>query len=210
MLQIKIKKVLKICIALSLILLTQVVNGQDTSKIYFTTSIGKLMPLGNFSNAYKNSVALNSGIELKISKNNFIQFELDFNAVNYDQQYIDTKSNYLFQQTSSSVFLVGLNGGKNIFLNKKNNAFVSPYIGVGYVNIGEPRLAFDNTKNIITQTVERMQGIYGRSGLRIAYNTNSKLLQTIYIDASYWISNVEVQQSKAQAVSILVGTRIGF
>ena len=55
-----------------------------------------------------------------------------------------------------------------------------------------------------------MLGLYGKGGLRIAYNTGSKLLQTVYIDASYWAADVHVQQSKAQAVSILVGTRIGF
>jgi hypothetical protein len=184
--------------------------AQDSSKLFFSTSVGVLSPLSKFSNAYKTSLALNSGVEYKISKNNFLQFVLDFNAVNYDQQVKDASSNYLFQNTSSSVFLVGLNMGRNMAINKSGSLFVSPYIGLGYANIGEPRLTVNNTTNIINQEVTRMSGLFTRGGLRLGYKTQSKILQTIYIDASYWTSNINVQGSKPQALSVLVGTRIGF
>jgi len=186
------------------------VTAQDSSKLFFTTSVGILSPLSKFSNAYKTSLALNSGIEYKVSRNYFLQFVLDFNAVNYDQQVKDASSNYLFQNTSSSVFLVGLNVGRNISINKYGSLFVSPYLGLGYSNIGEPRLTINNTTNMITQEVTRMNGLFTRGGLRLGYKTNSKVLQTIYLDASYWTTNINVQDSKPQALSILVGTRFGF
>ena len=108
------------------------------------------------------------------------------------------------------MFLAGFNLLRNIPIVAHERLFASPYIGVGFANIGEPRLSVNNNDNIIKQRVVRMLGIYGKGGLRIAYNTGSKLLQTLYIDASYWAANIHVQQSKAQAVSMLVGTRIGF
>ncbi len=185
-------------------------KAQDSSKLFFTTSVGVLSPLSNFSNSYKTSLALNSGIEYKFSKNYFLQFVLDFNAVNYSQQVKDNSSNYLFQNTSSSVFLVGFNMGRNISINKSGTLFFSPYIGLGYANIGEPRLYVNNATNIINQEVTRMNGLFTRGGLRLAFKTTSKILQTVYIDASYWTANITVQASKPQALSILVGTRFGF
>ena len=186
------------------------VKSQDSAKLYFTTSVGILSPISSFSNAYKTSIALNSGIEYKLKRNYYLQFVLDFNALNYNQQVKDESSNYLFQKTSSSVFLVGFNLGKYFGINKSKTFFYSPYIGLGYANIGEPRLTVNNTSNIITQEVTRMNGLFTRGGLRIAYMTTSKILQTIYIDVSYWTANISVQDSKPEALSILVGTRFGF
>jgi Autotransporter beta-domain len=202
--------VAKIMLSIAINVIIIKANAQDSSKLFFTTSVGLLSPLSKFSNAYKTSLALNSGIEYMISKNYFAQFVLDFNAVNYDQQVKDASSHYLFQNTSSSVFLVGLNIGRNIGINKSGSFFVSPYLGLGYSNIGEPRLTINNTTNIITQEVTRMNGLFTRGGLRLGYKTKSKVLQTIYVDASYWTANVTVQDSKPQALSILVGTRFGF
>ncbi len=186
------------------------VKAQDTSKIFFTTAVGLLNPVSSFANAYKNSLALNSGIEYKFSKHYFAQFVLDFNAVKYSQQVKDASSAYLFQRTSSSVFLAGINIGRNIALSNSRRLFVSPYFGAGYANIGEPRLMVDNVNGIINQQVTRMQGIFGRAGSRLAYSTTSKILQTIYVDASYWSANIKVQDSRPKAFSFLIGTRIGF
>jgi hypothetical protein len=55
-----------------------------------------------------------------------------------------------------------------------------------------------------------MNGLFTRGGLRLGYKTKSKVLQTLYVDVSYWTANVTVQDSKPQALSILVGTRFGF
>jgi len=210
MLKIKINIAAKIVLIIVISCTLINATAQDTSKTFFTTSFGILSPLSKFSNAYKTSLALNSGIEYKFSKNYFLQFVLDFNAINYDQQIKDASSNYLFQNTSSSVFLVGLNVGRNVNINKSGSLFVSPYLGLGYANIGEPRLTIDNTTNVITQEVTRMKGLFTRGGLRLGYKTKSKVLQTIYIDASYWTTNITIQDSKPQALSILVGSRFGF
>jgi hypothetical protein len=83
-------------------------------------------------------------------------------------------------------------------------------LGIGYANIGEPRLIVDNSNGIIKQKVTRMQGVFERGGARVAFKTTSKLLQTLYIDVSYWTANVEIQQSKPKAFSFLIGTRVGF
>lgn len=186
------------------------IKAQDTSKIFFTTAVGILNPVSSFSNAYKNSLALNSGVEYRFSKRYFVQFVLDFNAVKYSQQVKDGSSTFLFQNTSSSVFLAGFNVGRNFPLIASGKLFTSPYVGAGYANIGEPRLIVNNSTGIINQEVTRMQGIFGRGGARIAYNTKSKVLQTLYFDASYWTANIIVQQSKPKAFSFLVGTRLGF
>lgn len=184
--------------------------AQDSTKVFFTSSIGLLVPTSNFTKAYKQSLALNSGIEYKLKYQFFVQFVLDFNAVKYSQQIKDKNSNFLFQNTNSSVLLAGFNFGKNISLVQSQRFLISPYLGVGYANIGEPRLSIDSNRGIISQNVTRMQGIYSKAGLRILYNTKSKLLQTLYFDASYWRANITVQESTAQALSFLVGTRIGF
>lgn len=186
------------------------VESQDTTKLYFTTSVGLLNPVSSFSKAYQKSLALNSGIEYRFSGQYFAQFVLDFNAVKYDQQVKDANSSYLFQKTSSSVFLAGFNAGRNFPLIPSGKLFASAYAGIGYANIGEPRLVVDNPNGIINQQVTRMRGIFGRSGGRLAYKTNSKVLQTIYIDASYWSANIKVQNSRPKAFSFLVGTRFGF
>lgn len=200
----------KFCFIILYVFIFSFSQAQDTSRVYFITSVGLLVPVSTFSNAYQNSFALNSGIEYRFSKFFYTQFVLDFNAVNYNQQLTDNNSAYLFQNTNSSLFLAGINVGRNISITKKGVLFVSPYLGAGYINIGEPRLMVDNTTNIIKQQVTRMHGVFAKQGLRLGVVTKSKLLQTLYVDASNWYSSVKVQQSTAKALSIFVGTRFGF
>ena len=76
---------------------TTKMKAQDSSKIYFTTSVGLVSPVAGFAESYKASLALNSGIEYKINRSLYAQFVLDFNAVKYDQQLKDINSAYLFQ-----------------------------------------------------------------------------------------------------------------
>ena len=188
---------------------TTVCNAQDSSPFFFTTAVGIFAPVSAFSKAYKNSLALNSGIEYQFSRHYFTQFVLDFNAVKYNQQVKDESSAYLFQHTSSSIFLAGFNLGRNISISKSGKFFASPYISFGYANIGEPRLTLKNT-GIIEQQVSRMTGIYAKQGARIGYRTSSKILQTLYIDLAYLSANIHVQDSRPRAFSFLVGTRFGF
>jgi hypothetical protein len=184
--------------------------AQDSSKFYFTTSVGLLSPVGGFSQPYKTSLALNSGIEYKIVHAFFAQLVLDFNAVKYSQQVKDINSDYLFQQTNSSIFLAGLNVGKNFSVHPGAKLFSSVYAGSGYVNIGEPRLSVNTSSYIIEQQVKRMPGIFAKVGFRGGYKTHSAFLQTIYIDGSFWTSNLSIQQTRAQALSLYAGTRFAF
>ena len=184
-------------------------NAQDSSKFYFTTAAGIFAPVSAFSKAYKNSLALNSGIEYQFSKYYFTQFVLDFNAVKYNQQVRDGNSSYLFQHTNSPIFLAGFNFGRNISISKSGKFFASPYIGFGYANIGEPRLTMKNT-GIFEQEVTRMTGIYAKQGVRAGYRTSSKILQTLYIDLAYLSANIHIQDSRPRAFSFLAGTRFGF
>jgi hypothetical protein len=68
----------------------------------------------------------------------------------------------------------------------------------------------DNVNGIIKQQVTRMQGVFERAGARLAYNTKSKVLQTLYIDMYYWSAGIRVQNSRPKAFSFLIGTRFGF
>jgi hypothetical protein len=186
------------------------VNAQDSSRFYFTTSAGLLAPVQNFARSYKTSLALNSGVEYRINHSLFAQFVLEFNAVKYNQQYIDAGSAYLFQKTNSSIFLAGINCGKNFSSSNLKRFFSSVYAGAGYINIGEPRLSIDINNHVVEQTVKRMQGMFAKAGSRLGYKTTSSFLQTVYIDGSYWTTNITIQQSKAAAISLYIGTRIGF
>jgi hypothetical protein len=184
-------------------------NAQDSSQFYFTTAVGVFAPVSSFSKAYENSLALNSGIEYQFSRHYFTQFVLDFNAVKYNQQVKDGNSSYLFQHTSSSVFLAGFNLGRNVLIGRSGKFFASPYVGFGYANIGEPRVTMKST-GIIEQQVIRMTGLYAKQGARVGYRTASKILQTLYIDVAYLSANIHVQDSRPKAFSFLVGTRFGF
>jgi hypothetical protein len=199
-----------IVLAVTFLFIGSLLKAQDSSRIYFNTAVGSVLPVSSFANAYKQSLALNSGIEYRFSKNYFAQFVLDLNAVKYDQQIRDAASPVLFQHTSSSVFLAGINIGRNIPLIQSGDLFMSPYLGAGYANIGEPRLVIKANTDVIEQEVTRMQGIFFRQGLRVGFNTQSKLLQTLFVDLSYWSANIRVQESRPKAFSILLGTRFGF
>jgi len=182
--------------------------AQESGKLFFTTSFGLIAPQGKFSNAIKSTLAFNSGVEMSMKNNWYTQLVFDFNALKYDQQIKDANSPFLFQNTNSSLLLLGLNGGKNIpFRNKK--WFTSLYGGAGYLNIGEPRVTIDNIANIATQEVTRKSSVFGRGGARLAYKTKSNFFQTLYLDASYWASPAKVQGGNVNGFSFYVGTRFG-
>lgn len=182
--------------------------AQDSSKLFLTTAVGIINGIGNFGKAVSPSVAFNSGVEYKISNRWYAQAQLDFNTLQYSQQIRSTASQYLFKQTSSSLLQLGLQAGYNLPLGKK--FFISPYVGTGYLNVGEPRIEIDNINLLAIQSVERQSGVFGRTGIRLAYRTKSKLLQTVYVDGSYWYAPIDVQNGKVQGTSIYVGTRFGI
>lgn len=187
-----------------------VLAQEDSSKLYFSSSVGLLKPLSTFAKSYNTSLALSSGIEYRIAKRYFLLGEVGLNALKYNQQIIDKSSAYLFQNTNSSVISLGLNVGRIIKLKPADDFSFSPYGGIGYINIGEPRLLIDKTSQIIRQQVKRMQGLYTKVGTRFSYKTNTKAIQNVFLDVSCWNAHLLVQESKPQAFIFVFGTKIGF
>lgn len=188
--------------------LSQYLKAQENGKLFFTTSFGLINAQGNFGKAFKSTLAFNSGVEMSLKKNWFSQLVFDFNALKYDQQIRDANSPYLFQNTNSSLLLLGINSGKNIYF-RNRNWFTSIYAGGGYLNIGEPRVTVNNAAIIVKQDVARESNVFARGGYRIAYKTKSDFFQTIYFDASYWASPAKIQNGRVNGFSFYIGTRFG-
>lgn len=182
--------------------------AQQKNKLYFTTGFGLISPEGKFGNAVKSTLAFNSGIEMALRKNWFTQAVFDFNALKYDQQIRDAGSPYLFQHTNSSLLLLGINGGKNLFFSNPL-WFISFYGGSGYLNIGEPRITTNPVTLVARQEVTRARNIFFRGGSRLAYKTRSAFFQTLYFDASYWNSPAVIQGGRVTGISFYIGTRFG-
>lgn len=182
-------------------------NG--TKIIHMTTGVGINKIQGRLGKVFRSTVAFNSGFEKQFPKHWFAQFEVNFNSLKYDQQLKDNNSNFLFQNTNSSLFMVGLNGGKDFpFSNSK--WFTSIYLGGGYVNIGEPRITIDDLNNIVNQSIVRKAGILGKAGSRIGINTGSKLFQTLYLDGSYLVSSLKTQGNSLNSISVFAGIRMAM
>jgi hypothetical protein len=188
--------------------INQSLVAQENGKLFFTTAFGLINAQGKFANAFKSTLAFNSGVEMSLKKNWFGQLVFDFNALKYDQQIRDANSPFLFQNTNSSLLLLGVNGGKNIYF-KNHKWFTSVYAGGGYLNIGEPRVTVNNVTNIAKQDVARESNVFARSGVRLAYTTKSKFFQTLYLDGSYWASPAKVQGGNVNGFSFYIGTRFG-
>lgn len=182
--------------------------AQDGKRTFVTTGVGIIKSPGPVGKVIHPSIAFNSGIELAGKKNWYLQGTLDFNTLKYNQQVKEDGSPYLFQNTSSSLVMIAVNGGKNYpFKNKQ--WFASTYLGAGYLNIGEPRLV-NVSENTIRQEISRKGSVFGKAGTRIAYKTTIKFLQTIYFDAAYWASPLTVQQSKLNGFSFFLGVRMSM
>jgi hypothetical protein len=192
------------------ITITSAVNAQVESKhngIHLTTGVGINKIQGKPGNTFRSTVAFNSGFEKSFTNNWFAQLEANFNTLKYDQQEKDMNSDYLFQNTNSSLFMIGVNFGRD-FPFGKSPWFVSPYVGSGYINIGEPRLSVHEPTGIITQDVVRKSGILGKAGGRVGFNTHTKLLQTIYLDGSYWTSSLKTSGNTFRSISVFIGLRM--
>lgn len=175
--------------------------------IHLTTGVGINKIQGELGNTFRSTVAFNSGFEKGFSNNWFGQLEVNFNTLKYDQRKTDANSAYLFQNTSSSLFMIGVNFGRD-FNFGGSKWFASPYVGTGYINIGEPRLQFHEPTGIIRQDVIRKSGVLGKGGGRVGYRTKSKLLQTLYLDGSYWTSSLKVNSFSFRSISVFIGIRM--
>src|SRR5688500_3679322 len=200
------KKIYSLLFVLMVLFAHHTTTAQDSSRIYLTTGAGLIKSPGSLSGVLHPSIAFNSGIEIVNKKNWFAQGTLDFNTLKYNQRIKENGSPYLFQNTSSSLFMAAVNGGKNFHFGH-NKWFASVYTGGGYLNIGEPRL-IDHIENTIKQEISRKGSVFGKLGTRLGYKTKIKFLQTIYFDGSYWRSPLDVQGAKLSGVSLFVGVRM--
>jgi hypothetical protein len=182
---------------------------QEKNKIHLTTGIGVHNIQGRLKNTFKSTVAFTSGFEKAFAKNWYAQADVNFNSLKYDQQARDESSPYLFQNTASSLFMLGANFGRD-FRYGDSPFFTSLYAGSGYLNIGKPRVNLDEVNNIITQTTVRKGGILGKAGGRIGLNTKSSFLQTIYLDGSWLGSSVKTEGENFRSVSIFIGLRMSM
>jgi hypothetical protein len=184
------------------------VDAQDTTKFYIVSGVGVLNGQGIFGKSVQPSIGFNSGVGFKLKQNLSGLATIDFNSLKYSQQNIDDNSPFLFQNTSSSLLMIGAHVGNDFHI-RHSKWSVFTYLGGGYLNIGEPRVQFENA-NTIVQNVVRQSNVFGRGGLRLGYKTSSAFFQTLYLDASYWASPANVQGGPIKGVSLYFGTRIAM
>lgn len=180
--------------------------AQGSGKLFFTTGAGTLKMRHSLGDVLKPALSFNSGLEATNKKNGFLQATADVNTLRYDQKIRDDNSSYLFQNTNSSLLMLGLNGGKNLWLNRRS--FFSVYAGGGYLNIGEPRVTVQSP--VIRQDVNRKRNVFGRAGSRFAYISPIPFLQFIYLDANWWTSPARVQGSALNGFSLFIGSRMSL
>ena len=181
-------------------------EAQDTTRFYIVSGVGILNGQGIFGKSVQPSIGFNSGVGFKLKQNLSALVTIDFNSLKYSQQNIDTNSPFLFQNTSSSLLMIGVHAGNDFHI-RHSKWSVFTYLGGGYLNIGEPRVQLENA-NTIVQNVVRQSNVFGRGGVRLGYKTSSAFFQTLYLDASYWASPAVVQGGHIKGVSLYLGTRI--
>ena len=182
-------------------------NAQDSSKIHFSSSIGILIPLSSFSKSFENSLSLSSGIEYSLKNNYFLLGEIGFNSIKYNQQIKDNTSDFLFQNTNSMLIELGLKIGKNFKIKPIHRFSTSPYLGLAYINFGEPRLVVDLNSKYIKQQINRTQGLSINLGTRVNYKPQVKFIENLFIDLTLFNSNIDLQNSKPQALTFKIGTK---
>ena len=196
--------------------LVSVVTAQEKTndkpakkKLEVTTGVGINKTIGPLHRTFRSTVGFNSGVEKTFNHNWFLQLDLNINSVKYYQRIKADNSSFLFQKTNSSVFIAGLNGGKNFELGK-SSLFLSVYGGSGYISVGEPRITVDVENKIATQEVVTRTGILAKTGTRLGLHTNIKFLQTIYLDGSIWASSLKTQGSKLNGAAVFIGMRMSM
>lgn len=182
-------------------------NAQHDDKLHLTTGIGINNIQGELKNTFRSTVAFNSGFERSFGKHLYGQIEVSFNTLRYDQQVKDDNSPYLFQNTTSSFFMIGTTWGCDFHLSK-SPWFTSLYGGTGFLSLGKPRVTIDDVNNIAIQKIIRGNGIFGKAGGRIGLNTGSSTFHTLYIDGSWLTSSVKSEGSTFRNVAVFIGMRM--
>jgi hypothetical protein len=181
-------------------------SGQVFKKLMFTTGAGVVKVTPALHHVLKPALAFNSGFEIASRRNWYTQLTVDFNTLKYNQQVTDHSSQLLFRNANSNLVMIGLNGGKNFLFDTK--WFLSAYGGGGFLNLGEPRIRV--TENIAIQEVKRRSSKFLRGGFRVARNVPVKFLQTVYLDASWWGSPLQLQNYKLNGFAFFIGTRMSM
>lgn len=197
-------------LVLGLVLLcTGQVMAQDTTKISITTGVGLVMASGNLGQILKPAVAFNTGLELGFKNKWFLQGEISFNTLGYNQKYRDQSSGYLFTNSSSSLLQIGAIGGKDFSL-VKNKWLIGTYLGTGFLNIGQPRLTVDVANAAVRQEVIRDANIYGKAGARLSLRTKSPFFETLYLDGSYFLSPQIIQNERLNGFTFFIGSKFSI
>ena len=184
-------------------------NAQQDSRLHLTTGIGINNIQGKLNNTFSSTVAFNSGFERSFGKYIYGQIEVSFNTLKYDQQVKDDNSPYLFQNTTSSFFMIGTNWGYDFHF-AKSPLFTSLYGGTGFLSLGKPRINIDEVNNVAIQKIIRGNGIFGKAGGRIGLNTGSNTFHTLYIDGSWMTSSVKSEGSTFRNVAVFIGMRMAM
>jgi hypothetical protein len=178
--------------------------AQDSTQLFFVTGAGIIQVRRNLSDALKSTIAFNSGFELNTAKKLFVQLTADLNAFRYNQRLTDPNSPFLIHQSTSTLFMAGLNGGKSISLGHDKS--ITAYIGAGYLTIGEPRIIQED--QILHQHIFHRHGVFKRAGVRFAIPSPLKFLQVLYLDTNYWGTRAVLQGHQLGALSIFIGSRM--
>lgn len=182
-------------------------EGKANQRPHFSSSFGVNKIQGPLNRTFRHSLAVHSGLEKRIGKRLIAAIDLGFNTIQYDQQKTDQHSMYLFKDTRSSFIVAGLNSG--IELGRSHSRFrFTPYLGAGYLNTGEPRLQVDTAHQIVRQRIIRHSGLFGRAGTRVSFRTDSPVLQSLFVDCSYWSSTVQIGGHRIRSVSVFTGMRM--
>ncbi len=192
------------------ILLSLSMQAQDKKsrqRFHLSSSVGVNKIQGPLNRTFRHSLAIHSGIERKIGRKWILAIDLGFNTIQYEQQKRDVHSEYLFKNTRSSFIVAGLNAGIQL-LDSTSRLQCTPYLGAGYVNTGEPRVTVSVDEREVRQQVVRHGGLFGRLGSRFSFQTRSTILQTIFIDCSYWSSTIQLSDHRIRSVSIFTGMRM--
>lgn len=203
----KQKALTSIAMFFLLVHLAQAQEKKTRQRLHFSSSFGVNKIQGPLNKTFRHSLAIHSGLERKFGKRMMAAIDLGFNTIQYDQQKRDEHSGYLFQNTRSSFIVAGLNGGINL-ANSRSRFQLTPYLGAGYLNTGEPRLQVDSDDRIVQQRIIRHSGIFGRAGSRCSFWTGSSILQYVFIDCSYWMSTVSVGGHRIRSISLFTGMRM--
>lgn len=181
-------------------------NAQEGSRVFATTGLSLTTATGKLRQVLKPGIDFSSGLEAVLPDNWFAQGTLDMARLGYDQQQRDEKSAYLFRNTTADLLLIGLNGGRHFRLSGALS--VAGYAGAGYFSIREPRVDLRN--GIATQDDVSSHSAFGRLGTKLSLQTGIRFLQTVYVDAAWWTTPLQLQGYRLNGLTFIAGVKMSM